>query len=305
MPDRLNPGLASKSTPITASMLYDLVACPHRVTMDLFANPSERDLVSPFVQLLWERGAAREREVIAGLGDPFLDLSKFHGLEKEQLTLAAMDRGESIIYSGRISSDDLLGEPDLLRKEGEGYVAGDIKSGAGEEGASEEHDGKPKTHYAVQLALYTDILERLGRSNGRTPFVWDIHGAEVPYDLMAVRGKRNPRRLWDDYEECLSHARKIVSRALQTSPAYSAGTCKNCVWYTTCIKRLEAANDLTLIPELGRSKRDAMINRISSIRELALINPADFLVDGKIAGIGLLLDGIRGLSSTATPKIES
>jgi uncharacterized protein len=61
-------------------MLYDLVACPHRVTMDLFANPSERDAVSPFVQLLWERGAAHEREVIAGIGDPFLDLSKHYGL---------------------------------------------------------------------------------------------------------------------------------------------------------------------------------------------------------------------------------
>ena len=286
MHDQLDLTLASKSTPITASMLYDLVACPHRVTMDLFANPSERDAVSPFVQLLWERGAAHENEVIAGIGDSFLDLSGYHGEEKERLTLAAMGRGESVIYSGRISSDDLLGEPDLLRMEGKGYVAGDIKSGAGEEGASEEHDGKPKIRYAVQLALYTDILERLGRSIGRTPFVWDVHRAEVPYDLMKVRGKRNPRRLWDDYEECLCDARKIVSRALQTLPAYSAGICKNCVWYTTCIKRLEATNDLTLIPELGRSKRDAMINRISSIRELASINPADFLDDGKIAGIG-------------------
>ena len=27
--------------PITASMLYDLVTCPHRVTMDLFADPNE------------------------------------------------------------------------------------------------------------------------------------------------------------------------------------------------------------------------------------------------------------------------
>lgn len=181
-----------------------------------------------------------------------------HGLEKEQLTLAAMDRGESIIYSGRISSDDLLGEPDLLRKQGDGYVAGDIKSGAGEEGASDEHDGKPKIRYAVQLALYTDILERLSCSTGRTPFVWDIHRTEVPYDLMEVRGKKNPRRLWDDYEECLCEARKIVSRALQTLPAYSAGIRKNCVWYTTCIKQLEATNDLTLIPELGRSKRDVI-----------------------------------------------
>ena len=36
---------------------------------------------------------------------------------------------------GRISSDDLVGMPDLLRREEDGYVAGDIKSGtAGEPG---------------------------------------------------------------------------------------------------------------------------------------------------------------------------
>ena len=39
------------SGPITASMLYDLVACPHRVSVDLFADPGERDKVSPFVRL--------------------------------------------------------------------------------------------------------------------------------------------------------------------------------------------------------------------------------------------------------------
>jgi predicted RecB family nuclease len=159
--------LAPTSPPITGSMLYDLVACPHRVTMDLFADPATRDAVSPFVQLLWERGAAHEKDVVAGIGEPFVDLSMNHGVEKERLTLAAMDRGEPLIYSGRITSDDLLGEPDLLRKEGTGYIAGDIKSGAGEEGATDDHEGKPKMHYAAQLALYTDILERLGRSAGR------------------------------------------------------------------------------------------------------------------------------------------
>ena len=50
--------------PITASMLYDLVQCPHRVTMDLFADPALKDKISPFVQLLWERGSLYEEEVI-------------------------------------------------------------------------------------------------------------------------------------------------------------------------------------------------------------------------------------------------
>ncbi|MGP0061764.1 MAG: hypothetical protein ACLPID_21065 [Beijerinckiaceae bacterium] len=125
-----------KTAPITASMLYDLVACPHRVTMDVFGNPADRDDVSPFVQLLWDRGQAHELAVMADLGVPYLDLSRYTENEKEARTLAAMERGEPLIYSGRISADGLLGIPDLLRKEPSGYVAGDIKSGAGEEGTS-------------------------------------------------------------------------------------------------------------------------------------------------------------------------
>lgn len=273
--------------PITASMLYDLVSCPHRVAMDLFADPAERDEVSPFVQLLWERGAAHEEQVVADLGEPFVDLSMYAGAEKERRTLEAMDRDEPLIYGGRITAADLLGDPDLLRKEEAGYIAGDIKSGAGEEGGGDEGEGKPKKHYAVQLALYTDILERLGRSTGRWGFVWDIHGEEVLYDFMLTHGVRNPSRLWDDYQECLGEARSIVSRVSETRPAY-ASICKNCVWYTACIKSLEAANDLTLIPDLGRSKREVMIGRIGSIRELAETNLADLITGGKTVfpGIG-------------------
>ena len=145
----------------------------------------------------------------------------------------------------------MLGDPDLLRKETGGYVAGDIKSGAGEEGP--EDDATPKLHYAVQLALYTDILERKGLSAGRRAFVWDIHGKEVPYDFAALYGQRNPRTLWQDYQECLAEARGIIADKNQTRAAYS-GACKLCHWYSACIERLKAADDLTLIPELGRSE---------------------------------------------------
>ena len=162
-------------------MLYDLVTCPHRVTMDIYGDPAKRDKANAFVQLLWEKGSLYEREVITGLALPFLDLSDYSGDEKEHLTLEAMQRGEPMIYSGRIQEPGLLGDPDLLRKETGGYVAGDIKSGSGEEGA--EDDAKPKLHYGVQLALYTDILERKGHSAGRRAFVWDIHGKEVPYAI--------------------------------------------------------------------------------------------------------------------------
>jgi hypothetical protein len=140
---------------ITASMLYDLIACPHRVTMDLFADPADRDAVSPFIRMLWEKGAAHERTIMGEIGVPVLDLSVFHGDVKERLTTEAMNRHEPLIYRGRITAGDLVGEPDLLRWTGKGYLAGDIKSGAGEEGR--EDLSKPKLHYAVQLALYMRI----------------------------------------------------------------------------------------------------------------------------------------------------
>ena len=185
-------------TPVTAAMLYDLVQCPHRVTMDLFGDPAERDEPSPFMQLLWEKGHLFEKEVMSGTGEPFLDLSRYSLDEKERLTTEAMERGEPLIYSGRISADDLLGDPDLLRLKGDGYVAGDIKSGRGVEG-NDEDLGKPKKHYGVQVALYTDILERKGLSARREPFIWDINGDEFIYDLDAPMGPKTPQSLWDLY----------------------------------------------------------------------------------------------------------
>jgi uncharacterized protein len=128
-------------TPITASMLYDYMQCPHRVYLDLFGDPERRDPVSAFVQLLWERGSAFERETIEKLQIPFENLRVYSAEENERLTFEAMKRGDSLIYGGRIRFGNLLGEPDLIRMEGGGYVAGDIKSGAGYGGMSEESDG--------------------------------------------------------------------------------------------------------------------------------------------------------------------
>ena len=141
---------------ITASTLYNLTACPQRVALDRFGDASEKDAISPFVQLLWERGSAFEAETIANLNAPFLDLSHLQDEAKEQATLDAMRRGEPLIYSGRISSGELLGIPDLLRKEGSGYIPGDIKSGAGEEGGDDEFRRKAK----VGLRRPTGALRR-------------------------------------------------------------------------------------------------------------------------------------------------
>lgn len=287
--------------PITASMLYNYVQCPHRVSLDLYGDPYEKDKVSPFVQLLWERGNAFERKVIEELEAPFTDLSALYDTAKEDATAEAMERGDSLIYSARIRAGNLLGEPDLLRKQGEGYIAGDIKSGAGEEGADPDNK-RPKKHYAVQLALYTDILEQLGLSSGRVPFVWDVHGEEVVYDLGALQGTRNPITLWSIYQDVLGKVASISSREDLTLPAYS-GICKLCQWRTVCIKSLIEKKDLTLIPELGRAKRDILIEHIKDINKLADIDIETLIKDKKTVVLGIGPDTLRKFRTRAKLQV--
>ena len=277
--------MQAKRVSITGSMLYDLVACPHRLHMDTFSDPSERDPVSPFIQLLWKKGVMWENEVMTDVEFHFIDLSGYRGEEQERKTREAMHRGEALIYAGRIRSGDLLGIPDLLRRECTGYLAGDIKSGAGAEGS--EDLAKPKKHYAVQLALYTDILEQTGLSAGRKGFIWDIHGNEVDYDFARPQSRNNPSTLWQEYEAVLSHARAILSRDRETRAAY-ASICKLCHWHSACRKQLNKADDLTLIPELGRAKRDVMIDTVPTVDALAYADPSEFHTGRKtiFRGIG-------------------
>lgn len=67
--------------PITASMLYDLIACPHRVTMDLYADPADRDEISPFIKMRWEKRSAHEDAIMGRLGD----FSLFGGLYRARV----------------------------------------------------------------------------------------------------------------------------------------------------------------------------------------------------------------------------
>jgi predicted RecB family nuclease len=272
---------------ITASMLYSYTTCPHRVTLDLFGDPADRDEVSPFVELLWERGHLFEEETIASLDVPFLNLRRVSLRDREELTLRAMQDGEDLIYGGRISHGRLLGEPDLLRRTELGYVPGDIKSGAGVEGANDDADGKPKRHYAVQLALYSDILQQKGLAASKDSFVWDIHGDEVPYDLAGSRGPRIKDSMWDEYGAVLVSVEDIADRHVTTRPGLISA-CALCHWRSYCRREIVGADDLTLISELGRSAREKFPTDIATVANLASASLSDLIADGKsaIPGIG-------------------
>jgi len=273
---------------ITASMLYSYTTCPHRVTMDLFGDRAERDEVSPFVELLWERGDLFEQETIERLHIPYLNLRETPANEREGRTMGAMEEGVELIYGGRISHGRLLGEPDLIRRTPSGYVPGDIKSGAGLEGTSDESDGKPKKHYAVQLGLYSDILQGIGATASCEAFIWDIRGDEVIYDLSVSRTKTGKTTMWDEYREALASVGDIADRAISTRPGLISA-CALCHWRTHCRREIDASDDLTRISDLGRARREKFPPSIATVADLARADLRRLIVGGKstISGIGV------------------
>jgi predicted RecB family nuclease len=284
---------------ITASLLYNHLTCPQRVALDTFGDPARRDPVSPFVQLLWERGTLYETDVVARLGVPFTDLSTLAGEAKETATREAIARRDPLIYNGRLTVDELLGEPDLLRLEGAGYAAIDIKSGAGEEGGDPDtgEDGKPKKTYGVQIALYTDLLERLGVSTGRFGYVFDVHGEELRYDLDLPLGPRTPS-IAEIYRQARAEVAATLDRSQATRPA-AASVCKLCVWRSTCLAELKASNDLTLLPWLGRKIRDALVGQFATVADLAAASVGRFIRGNKTAFPGVGADTLKKMQARA------
>lgn len=260
---------------ISATQLYDYVQCPHKVFMDAFGDAAEKDETSPFVELLWEQGLDHEEKVTAAL-NVTADLKAVEPADRERETLAATARHEPLIHGGRLRAGDLVGEPDLLEWTDAGYVPGEIKSGSGIE--DDDNGGKLKKHYAFQVAHYVSILEKLGLGLGHgTPFVIDRKSERVPYPLMEPQGKRNRETWWDGYQKAVSEIRSILDRSTPSTPAMGSKCKKFCHWHSYCERLLISANDLTLIPELGRAKRDALSAVIPTIQAFAECDPKSYV----------------------------
>lgn len=273
---------------VTAAQLYDHVTCSRRVDLDAHADRGMRTEISPFVRLLWRRAASHEADVVATLPEGTVRLAGLGDEERAARTADAMAAGAGLIQGGRIAVDDLLGDPDLLVRRGGGYLAADIKSGRAEDdGGDDAGTGRPNVQYAVQIALYTDVLERLGVSAGRRPEIWDVRGERVPYDLDAPRGPRTPSSLWDLYCSTRDAVRAVLAAPDSTRGALSA-SCGLCHWREVCAAELEAADDLTLIPSLGRAARDAMSGTIATVTDFAALDPEAFVSGRKtvFAGVG-------------------
>lgn len=254
---------------ITGSMLHDLIRCDRRVALDIHGDAEARDEVNEFVELLWEGGVEHETTIVADLLAASLgavDLRYSKPESRQALTQLAMDAKAPVIVGGEIAEADLLGRPDLLRRDADGYLAGDIKLGTGGDGRA----GVPRLRYAVQVCLYSDILERMDRLSRPHGFIIDGNGETLEFALdVNLGGSRGS--LVDCYDEALEHARDIVDDTVETL-SVRAAECKLCRWYSVCKADVDARDDLTRIPQLGRTLRDTLKRTFPTVASLAAVD---------------------------------
>jgi len=245
---------------VTATRLYDYIQCPHRVWRDIY-GPQEEKIkeTNPFVQLLWDRGVLHEKEVISKIGE-YLDLSEGTPEDRYEKTIKAIKSRIPLIYQGVLINNNLVGVPDLLRITSDtSYIPIDIKSGIGREGVDEDSgkEGKLKKHYAIQLALYSDVLNQLGITNRKDGIIIDIKGNEIIYDFDETISSRSKLTFWELYEDIREKVSLLMQNEIQNKPALG-GVCKLCPWFNSCQKWVDDNDDLTGLFYLGRSKRDVL-----------------------------------------------
>lgn len=261
---------------ITASKLYNYLQCEHKVWRDIYGPQDEKSKeTNPFVQMLWDKGVSHEEKIIEGLGE-VLNLKEGEEIERIEKTIEAMKMGIPLIYQGILRSGELLGIPDLLQNNGDGtYMPVDIKSGMGVEGVDEDFEGeeKYKKHYAVQLALYSEVLIANGFATKHIGKIIDINSEETVYDLDKSMGARNPQSWWQFYLDTKAKAVSLMKNEVQNKPAYS-GKCKLCPWYASCKKWIKQNDDPTMIFYVGRAVRDVLFKdlEIESYQELINID---------------------------------
>jgi predicted RecB family nuclease len=217
---------------------------------------------NPFLKLLWERGVRHEENIVASFAFDYVDCSTGTEVERINKTNAAIDQRAEYIYQGILAEEDLFGIPDLLHFDGTEYYPIEIKSGSAEEGGDDSTPGRIKKHYAVQLALYSEILQRRGLQRSARGAVIDITGQRFDYDLSLSQGPKSPESHWDLYRRLNGEVVSLLLNESQNEPA-NCSACKNCGWYHSCKKWCEEQDDLTQLFYVGRTVRETIRRDLS------------------------------------------
>jgi predicted RecB family nuclease len=256
-------------TPVTftATDLSNFLECEHRTVLDRMARagklerPGQTELERELLRL---RGEAHEEAVLAhyralGLNVTVIERSG----DPAAKTLAAMERGDEVIYQGSLTNGAWRGRPDFLVKKVSGretrwphhYEVADAKLAR-----------EAKAAAVLQVAAYT---EHLAEIQGFKPEFFHIvpggQGAPIPLraaDYMAYY--RTVQRRFEGF---------IAAEAPATYPE-PVEHCAVCPWWKRCESRRREDDHLSLVANITRRQRDRLVEaEVQTVLTLAELGP--------------------------------
>jgi predicted RecB family nuclease len=240
-----------------ASDLNNFLECEHLTALDRLvalgrkAAP-ERD--DPQAELLARKGDEHEKRYLETLRDSrasgvteFLrpqDRS-FAGFEAaQQETIAAMERGDALIYQATFFDGVFLGHPDFLRRIdvpcerwGWSYEVIDTKLAL-----------NTKPYFIIQLCNYSEHLAR-------------IQGTMPEYGYIVLGNGEEKRYRLNDYSAYYRHLKKRFTSAMASPSNHEAQTyphkcshCQTCKWSKVCETQRKDDDHLSLVARMRRDQ---------------------------------------------------
>ena len=201
----------------------------------------------PLVELLQELGKRHEERYLRTF-DAYVDLSgQEDGLDfgrRREETKAAVRRGEDVLYqpvlfgwrdAGGQDEDFIVGIPDLLVRESDGYVVCDCK-------LARSVGGETHPEISRQVELYGWLYER--------------EFGEPPLRLEVVLGDSSVQQLpYDGGAQAMAALDEVKALAARRDALYEPvgrSKCDGCAFHARCWARAEQVHDVALLPGVSQ-----------------------------------------------------
>ncbi len=215
----------------------------------------------PFEEVIRRLGDRFEKARVAFLGNA-TDLSDGTLEERQRRTIEAINAGADVIYQPtfgatlRLGNHDcsIVGIPDFLIREGDGYVIHDVK-------ISRRITDTAHPEILWQIRLYGRLFEL---ATGRSPLRLEVFNgkSEIIIIESAAAGAVESR---------LSELLDVISGADPPFEPVGWTRCGGCGYHDRCWVEAEARNDVALVPRVDKSLARAL-------RDIGVVSYDDLLI---------------------------
>ncbi|MFI5305306.1 MAG: TM0106 family RecB-like putative nuclease [Nitrospiria bacterium] len=238
--------------------LTNFLQCSHLTSLDLInmETPLVKAAVDEQARLIGEKGNRHEKAFLQKLkqsGVSIADLSTVKGgrVNKERETLKAMELGSELIYQGALSSGNLTGQADFLKKVKLHTRFGDY----GYEVMDAKLAHLPRVEFIIQLCFYTDLLSEAQGAEPR--LIHLITGDGTEQNFRTADFLRYYRFVKANFLQ------KVISSPEKTYPDL-CNHCSICHWREICKGKWIKDDHLNQVARITR-------NQIKKLQDAGLI----------------------------------